>query len=848
MALPPSGSKVQELLVITTEDFNLTIKGVPSNKTVEGFKLHLDNSGIPIKANLEISPGHNSVKVYDPYSSTGLSEYDGGKISPCFFERTNYEIILERKEGCKKKITIDHLNRKLREAITPTGTSGSILSGIVNFNDEVGFSRFDVLGDVYILLSFEIEVFPSKLDYRKDFWILLQEVNEEIYNLAFDFLMKTSFAASIRSSRDDPSQAEFYYIISSIFDKLHNSLNRVCNQPHHKIVRVNNIVSPEKVKKTDTKTLSWISRRAHLLQKSSTGIDINGTRYIPRKIINGRKELTYDTYENRFLKWIIKKIDSKLHAFLQKYEGISDKNLEGKVINSCRLMRKRLRAFYNNSFLKDVGDLSQIEQFSLVMQNAPGYKDVYKYYLMLSKGLNIKSDLFDLSIKNLAELYEYWCFLKLNSLLRKRYIMEKNSMLSIDRNGMVVTLAKGQKSELVYLNPKHNERIRVIYNKKFIDLPTIAQAPDNMLILEKSKSRTNFYYIFDAKYRISNDDQYIRTFNQPGPPEDAINSMHRYRDAIVSAVENKSDFQRNIFGAFILFPHNDELMFSGRKEKQANKFFESIEKVSIGALPFLPSQTTLVEEFLDELLLESHNTSFERSIVQEGAEEYSTTEANKRNVLIGPLGRKDQLQVCLDNDIYYTYLKEVQSILKDLEYVAIYQSKAKFKNSIEQGILHYGRIKNLDILRRSELIEMPARGKYDQLIVKFHVERWIKRDPRIIPAGYGPASPQCTSWSLFEEARVYPELHLANKAEIRLWRELKRFDERGKIKFPKQQIDSQDVIELLEFPGLVVERNKNDGFNININGKEKEYSFDTLNQRPGKIIKEILKMWYGDCG
>lgn len=55
---------------------------------------------------------------------------------------------------------------------------------------------------------------------------------------------------------------------------------------------------------------------------------------------------------------------------------------------------------------------------------ASGYREIYKYYLMLQKGLSINSNIFSLSMKELSLLYEYWCFIKINSLLRKRYKIE----------------------------------------------------------------------------------------------------------------------------------------------------------------------------------------------------------------------------------------------------------------------------------------------------------------------------------------------------------------------------------------------------------------------------------------
>jgi len=846
MASPPSGLKVKELLVISTEDFHLTIKGFPKNKVVEAFRLHQEKEGQPVKASLNISPGGQWVKVHDPAEPQGLSEYRGGGIYPCFFEQTNYEMVIEKKEGCHKELAVDHLNRSLREAVTPAGSRGQILTGIINFKDEVGFSKFEIWGDGQFLLSFELEVFPGKLDYLKDFQQLLREVNEEVYNLAYDFLMKTSFAAALRKE-EKPSPAEFYYILSAVFDKLFQALNRIRRQPHHKILPVNQVVPPEKVKRADVKTVSWLSKRAHLFQKSPVGITVGEETYLPRRVLDSKKELTYDTFENRYLKWILKKVGNKLKHFAQKYEEVFQSSGDPQVIEKIEFMRKKLNRFCTTSFLKDVGELERVESSSLVMQMAPGYRDVFKYYLMLLKGLHIKSDLFNLSIKNLAQLYEYWCFLKLNKLLREKYHLERNSLISLDERGITVSLVKGKESTLEYRDMRNNEKFTVIYNRSFTNLPTITQKPDNVLSLEKSGSEVVYKYIFDAKYRINVDPDYIRNFGQAGPPEDTINTMHRYRDAVVADEKNQDSYNRNVFGAFIFFPHNDELAFVGRKNDPPSKFYESIDRISIGALPFLPSQTALVEEFLEEILLESSDSAFERSILQEGTAEHMVEGDEKKNVLIGPLKRKEQLAVCLENNIYYTYLDQVQSYLGTLDYVAIYQSKEKFKEKEEQGILYYGKIRDYQVMPREKILEMPEESRSGKLAVKFFMEEWLYKEPKIVPGGYGPARPLQTSWRLFKEARVYPELHLG-QGEIRLWRELRRFKDCFSVQFSKSKISHEDRLEVLDFPGLTVRRMDLNNFKVIVNGRDKDYNFQDLNRSPGKVLRDIIKMWRNaDC-
>lgn len=834
MGLPLSGRKVKVLLAIKTEDFELVIKGPVNNSVVEAFKLHQDDRGDTRRAALRVSLGA-LVKVYDP--DAGLIVYDGDSVWPCFFEQTNYEFVLERKDGCQKKLAVDHLNKNIRDAITPVGKGERLLTGILNFQDEVGFSRFEVLGEGEVLSFFEIEVFPSKLDYQKDYLQLLQDVNEEVYNLAYDFLMKTSLYAALGNEKQ-PTHAEFYAIFSAIQKRLVQALERVMQRPHHKIVPVNRVTHPARVKRAGRRAVQWLETKHHLFEKDERGlIEVNGESFSPRKVLDTKKELTYDTYENRYLKWMLRQIDFKLKAFGERYN--EQKGVDLRINNEIAKAQKHLQRYSRYGFLHEVGELSQVEHSSLVMQMAPGYRDVYRCYLMLLKGLHITSDLFSISTKGLSELYEYWCFIKINALLRKKYKLERNQMVAVERKGLTINLKKGRESTLEYLDPRNGEMFTLTYNRSFINMPTVSQKPDNILKLEKAGSRTEYQYIFDAKYRISVDDEYIHCFGQPGPPEDTINTMHRYRDAIIR--QSKNDIKRDVFGAFVLFPHNDEMLYAGRKGNSAHKFYESLDEVGIGALPFLPGQTKLVEEMLDALLLETSDSAFERTVLQDGTKEYLTKDT-RRNVLIGPLGSREQLDICLENKLYYTYLSMVQAFLGELEYVAIYQSKDKFKSVDEQGIHYVGRIQGYKILRRNEIKKARNGSKPSELAVLFQIEEWEKRLEPIKPGGYGPSVPQRTSLQLLHEAVIYPELHLQS-LEVRLWREFRRVQECLAVQFPRDQIRESDEMYFMEFPGLLVEKVDNNTFKVTAGNEVKTYSFATLQKRPSKVLREIIAFW-----
>lgn len=102
-------------------------------------------------------------------------------------------------------------------------------------------------------------------------------------------------------------------------------------------------------------------------------------------------------------------------------------------------------------------------------------------------------------------------------------------------------------------------RLRLVYSRLFSSLPTLAQQPDNVIQLAED----NQVHILDAKYRVGADLAYLRQFESPGPTADDINTMHRYRDAIVLASGRPAEYERmnHLFGEGL--PHEDAGLLKG---------------------------------------------------------------------------------------------------------------------------------------------------------------------------------------------------------------------------------------------------------------------------------------------
>ncbi|GIP33506.1 restriction endonuclease-like protein [Paenibacillus sp. J2TS4] len=786
MASPHTGSLSQpiELIRVETNLFNLYIQGKPFHPTVDALNLHRNEQNEWVDAPIHFSYGQTlevqSIWVFSPERGDMVSWEEGQGGSPLFFETQSYEFVVEKKEDIP--LTFYHDNLNLRQAIKPLGKR--ILSGILNFRNEIGYSELVLRLGGQPVFSLQIEVFPSKMDYKKDYQRILQDVNEQVYNLSFDFLRKTYHMTGLKETNHQ-SLTEYFTILQHVFNQLVEAVERIKTAPHVKLQAEHRVVDAARVKSVGKDTLAYLQKRAHLLQESTKGIlTINGKDYTPSRLLESKRQISYDVPENRFVNYVLTRTQQKLKDMKLRLTQLK-RNSDPHVIDKIQWMQTQLQRVLRYDFL-NVGELRQMS-ISLVLQMAPGYREVYRCYLMLMKGLSIQSDLFRLSMKDLAQLYEYWCFLKINQLLSKKYELLKQDIIKVNRQGLFVTLDKTQKAKMTYRNPQNGEEFTLYYNAlpKGDRSPTLSQKPDNVLTLKKRDSGAEYKYIFDAKYRINpayEGTPYYEKYRAPGPEEEDINTMHRYRDAIHYTGSNDQEYERSMFGAYVLFPYHDEGRF------KEHRFYKSIELVNIGAFPFLPDSTTLMENFLDEIIWDSPEKAYERSTRPRGTQEYYVNKLSGKNVLLGSLSKKEQLQIALRHRFYHTPLGNIRDhkVLTQLEYIGLYQSITLFGNHGEVGVSYYGKILDWKVIPRKEIKEISSsRGKDDELYVVFTVEEWLKRPEPIIPGGHGIYRVLYTTKYMFDRAREIAELRLETEEELRIWREKRR---QGKVKI---QLDQQ---------------------------------------------------------
>lgn len=168
-------------------------------------------------------------------------------------------------------------------------------------------------------------------------------------------------------------------------------------------------------------------------------------------------------------------------------------------------------------------------------------------------------------------------------------------------------------AKLIY-NPKSSEHESISVGIKDLVVPTVSQKPDIVLQLTKNdlQKGMKMTYLFDAKYRIDGKDKN----GVDVPPEDAINQMHQYRDAIYYKEKPSGALKKEVIGGYILFPGDGEPTAIAD-----SKFHKTIEKVNIGAFPLRPQNTynrQLLAQFIEELIQSKSQETISKVILQKG--------------------------------------------------------------------------------------------------------------------------------------------------------------------------------------------------------------------------------------
>ncbi|MBQ4631663.1 MAG: hypothetical protein IJB70_11860 [Clostridia bacterium] len=121
----------------------------------------------------------------------------------------------------------------------------------------------------------------------------------------------------------------------------------------------------------------------------------------------------------------------------------------------------------------------------------------------------------------------------------------------------------------------------------------------------------------------------------------------------------------------------------------------------------------------------------------------------EKDVLVGTLKNREQLNVCLRESFYHAPKERVGN--RKIKYIAIYQSKNLFGNY--GGIYYWGRVLKTEVLKRSDITQIPK--KSSELYYKYTIDKWYKLNRPIKSSSEGYLFGYTNLFMLFRAREIY---------------------------------------------------------------------------------------------
>lgn len=579
-----------------------------------------------------------------------------------FFDNADYPIWIEFKDYVKDA----QFGSILQNDNDRFSFRRHILAGFINYKNEIGRSEIQIIYKVdkeTRAFRFGFEVLSTKLDYHEHWRIIVEDIEREYRMLSLDYMRRTFHGFSPDQNGEHPDIV-WWSVFEGEQQKFIKACKSIIDRPRHRLHGEEVYLRADKLKQTPHNIENRLAKH----------------RKEPAYLYRVEQHiLSNDTQENRFLKFALHQISKRYEDLRQCIEAI--KTASGTMKAAMLATSETLKRLQHHPFFRTIGRFKGISQESMVLQKATGYSQVYRTWNLLRRAYSLNDGLYRLQTKDIATLYEIWCFIEVSHIVKAQLNLDDEDVEHRNRmelNGIFSwELGKGEHSrilfrkdgvelaELVY-NPKNADKENGNVGMKDLVVPTVPQKPDIVLQLTKNdlQQGMKMTYLFDAKYRIDGKDKGVDV-----PPEDAINQMHRYRDAIYYKDYDANALKKEVIGGYILFPGDGE-----PNDVAVSKFYKTIKEVNIGAFPLRPKDVEnrkLLENFIDELI---HTKSYEtiaHVIPQKGA----YVEVGNR-VLIGLVKEDNRLfQAFMDGTatLYYSGKQFPTTIaLQDLHFFMPY--------------------------------------------------------------------------------------------------------------------------------------------------------------------------------
>jgi hypothetical protein len=672
-----------QIIKVEHIDFDLVIEC--NNLETTFNKAQKKQSNILTATSYLVNEGN--ILIHD-FESKSLVLLKSDKTYPLIFENKDYFIGITFKN--KALVQSPYIYSKLKEVEEKFFYREELgfLAGTINFGNDLGKSNLIVRytkGNILQEINFQFEVFPTKLNYRSDYEKIVSDIEKEYPYLVLDFLKKTY--TSFKTGHSPNTDLIWWQVFGGLYNEFIQSSKFILNKPHSRIIRQTKYVKADRINKWTTTLEEEYSQ----------------FKYLPNKNYRSEyKTLSTNTAENKFFKHAV---SQTLRRF-KKVKSFIEKRFSNSITDPFKVelnsIEKQFETISANPFFRTIDEFQGIKQESLVLQKATGYSTIYKSWIMLNSGLKFLEGIQKIELKNIADLYQIWCFLEIKNVLQN--LLGKDNpddvdLAEIQIDDFVFKIERGVKSKVSF-NKTNGEIIDLFHDFSYdtsesqnVKSFTVNQRPDIVLRITKNDLKEKYVltYLYDAKYRLASDE---KEGSPDLPTEDSINQMHRYRDAIYYVNKEKVKPEKEVIGAYILFPGSGEIETIKNLD-----YYKSIESVNIGAFPLRPNDYTnrsLLEDHLKTII----GLDTESVLNDVSPQKESSYESPNPYVLIGFVPSENHM-LCFENSespFYFSGTKKPTKFgFKNLKYFAPYIK--------EKGVKDYYEILDYQITERKNIFK-----------------------------------------------------------------------------------------------------------------------------------------------
>lgn len=453
-----------------------------------------------------------------------------------------------------------------------------------------------------------LQVISRKLDAKKDFREMLADIAQDCVDLVLD-----ARSPVLNRLKADPRLAglpiyQRYAFLRGFIEseKFALATRHIALRPHSRQVREEVLASVQRANRPTSSFSKYLARSSNRVEVPATHPLRSRLLTIPREVPTFQLDETFDTDENRFVKFALTEWAAFAREVAAKAATLSDTSLQLEAL----ALASKLESIARHVIFSEVSKLTTIPHGSSVLQRKMGYREIYEGWLRFDSAAILSwdglDDIYTAGTRDTAGLYEHWAFAQtlrcLFSLPGSRWRV--GDLYQIDSSGLHIRLRRGSNLSVSGVLNRRGARFRVTvdYNRLFttdtsIGSWTVPMRPDITVTVYGRLSHGvlpqsgRFLHLhLDAKYRIQDEDvaNFSRSYEEGTDVEDIVRhkrddilKMHAYRDAIRQSV-----------GAFALFPGSETAIWH-----------ESSDYLpAIGAVPLRPGRITDFAYFLERCL------------------------------------------------------------------------------------------------------------------------------------------------------------------------------------------------------------------------------------------------------